>query len=116
VLLTTVRGRKCVASWPGIYAKQWDALVAKSKADSISAAVVFLPEMTLDFGRHGSDKCYCVDMYGEVKPWGCKVPPTHTTPPPHKCAHPSTQPTPMHVPCSFHTPTFNAFAARLLLY
>jgi hypothetical protein len=36
------------------------------------AAVVFLPEHTADFGGHGSDKCYCVEMYGERKPWGCR--------------------------------------------
>ena len=49
-----------------------DKLVAKGKAAELSAAVVFLPEHTLDYGRHGSDKCYCEEMYGEVKPWGCK--------------------------------------------
>ena len=43
-----------------------DTLVAKGKASELSAAVVFLPERTLHFGKHGSDKCYCVEMYGEV--------------------------------------------------
>ena len=43
-----------------------DTLVAKGKASELSAAVVFLPEHTIDFGKHGSDKCYCVEMYGEV--------------------------------------------------
>jgi hypothetical protein len=48
-------------------------MVNMAKEDSMSAAVVFLPERTTHFGRHGSDKCYCCEMYGEVKPWGCKV-------------------------------------------
>ena len=48
-------------------------LVARSKAGSVSAAVVFLPEGTSDFGKHGGDRCYCEDMYGAIKPWGCKV-------------------------------------------
>jgi hypothetical protein len=60
-----------VVSWPGIYAHAWDALVAEAKANSVSAAVVFLPEETPDFGAHG-DVCYCAHMYGSVKPWGCK--------------------------------------------
>jgi hypothetical protein len=51
----------------------WDHMVNMAKEDSMSAAVVFLPERTTHFGRHGSDKCYCCEMYGEVKPWGCKV-------------------------------------------
>ena len=50
-----------------------DRLVTDSKKSKLSAAVVFLPEHTLDFGKHGSDRCVCVEMYGEVKPWGCKV-------------------------------------------
>ena len=28
--------------------------------------MVFLPEHTANFGKHGSDKCFCVEMYGEV--------------------------------------------------
>jgi hypothetical protein len=42
-----VQGCNCVVSWPGIYARSWDALVAQSKADSISAAVVFIPEQVV---------------------------------------------------------------------
>jgi hypothetical protein len=38
----------------------------------LSSSVVFLPEHTTAFGQHGSDKCYCVEMYGEIKVWGCK--------------------------------------------
>jgi hypothetical protein len=37
---------KCIVSWPGVYAKRWDALVSLAKADQLSAAVVFLPEHT----------------------------------------------------------------------
>jgi hypothetical protein len=49
-----------------------DNLVAQGKESKVSAAVVFLPEHTLHFGKCGSDKCYCVEMYGEKKEWGCK--------------------------------------------
>jgi hypothetical protein len=65
-------GCKCVVSWPGIYAKSWDKVVAQSKQDEHSAAVVFLPKSTLHYGKCGSDKCYCIEMYGEKKEWGCK--------------------------------------------
>ena len=67
------QGIPCVASWPGVYAKLWDDLVVKGKNSELSAAVVFLPEHTRHYGQHGSDACYCEAMYGEVKPWGCKV-------------------------------------------
>jgi hypothetical protein len=62
-----------VASWPGIYSKCWDNLVAQGKESRLSAAVVFLPQNTLHYGKCGSDKCYCIEMYGEKKEWGCKV-------------------------------------------
>jgi hypothetical protein len=52
----------CVASWPDIYAKLWDQLVAKGKASELSAAVIFLPQNTLHYGKWGSDKCYCVTV------------------------------------------------------
>jgi hypothetical protein len=65
-------GCKCIVSWPGIYAKSWDKVVAQSKQDKHSAAVVFLPKNTLQYGKCGSDKCYCIEMYGEKKGWGCK--------------------------------------------
>jgi hypothetical protein len=65
-------GCKCVVSWPGIYAKSWDKVVAQSKQDEHSAAVVFLPKNTLHYGKCGSDKCYCIEMYGEKKGWGCR--------------------------------------------
>jgi hypothetical protein len=48
----------------GIYCKLWDELVQQAKDNSISAAVVFLPQYTSAFGGHGSDKCYCVEMVG----------------------------------------------------
>jgi uncharacterized membrane protein len=65
-------GCACVASWPGIYAGLWDTLVDGSRLDKHSAAVVFLPQKTADFGKHGSDRCYCIEMYGEIPSWGCK--------------------------------------------
>eukprot|EP00935_MAST-01C_sp_MAST-1C-sp1_P002305 g2305.t1 len=60
-------GCVCVASWPGRYAKLWDTVVAKGKASQLSAAVVFLPEHTVNFGKHGTDRCYCE----EILPHGC---------------------------------------------
>ena len=66
------RNCKCVVSWPGIYAMEWDAMVQRAKDDGVSAAVVFLPEGTAMYGQHGSDACYCKAMYGSVKAWGCK--------------------------------------------
>jgi hypothetical protein len=67
-----VNGCACVVSWPGVYAKLWDKLVAKGRASKLSAAVVFCPEETMNYGQCGSDRCYCIDIYGERKPWGCK--------------------------------------------
>ena len=50
-----------------------DGLVTKGRASELSAAVVFLPEHTLEYGEHGSDKCFCEDMYGTVHAaCGCK--------------------------------------------
>ena len=54
-----------------LYAR--DELVQLSSQDYVSAAVVFLPERTPNYGKHGI-KCYCLEMYGIVAPWGCKVP------------------------------------------
>ena len=39
-----------------------DNLVAQGKESKVSAAVVFLPQNTLHFGKCGSDKCYCVEV------------------------------------------------------
>ena len=71
---------KCVCSWPGKYESAWDALVTGSRSGNISAAVVFLPEGSKDFGSHDTipeeerlqGSCWCVPLYGEKKPWGCR--------------------------------------------
>jgi hypothetical protein len=39
-----------------------DNLVAQGKESKVSAAVVFLPQDTLHYGKCGSDKCYCVEV------------------------------------------------------
>ena len=75
--------RETVCSWPGKYATAWDELVAGSRQDNISAAVVFLPEGSEHYGFHDpippkhdlSDlhgECWCTPLYGERKPWGCR--------------------------------------------
>lgn len=69
----------CICSWPGIYVSAWDALVHASKDGELSAAVVFLPEGSQDYGKHDSipeeeqlnGDCWCEALYGERKPWGC---------------------------------------------
>ena len=67
------QGCACVASWPGIYAKLFDQILAVGKEGSVSAAVVFLPEKTANYGKHASDKCYCEEIYGRGDiEWGCK--------------------------------------------
>ena len=71
---------KCVCSWPGKYQSAWDALVTGSRSGDISAAVVFLPEGSKDFGSHDTipekekleGRCWCIPLYGERKPWGCR--------------------------------------------
>ena len=71
---------KCVCSWPGKYESAWDALVTGSHSGDISAAVVFLPEGSEHFGSHDAipkgeklqGSCWCVPLYGERKPWGCR--------------------------------------------
>eukprot|EP00435_Cladocopium_sp_Y103_P069788 s376_g34.t1 len=71
---------KCVCSWPGKYESAWDALVKGSRSGNISAAVVFLPEGSKQFGSHDvipeeeqlQGRCWCVPLYGEPKPWGCR--------------------------------------------
>ena len=70
----------CICSWPGKYEAAWDVLVQSSRGDSLSAAVVFLPAGSDRFGRHDQipaeekleGECWCVPLYGEKKPWGCK--------------------------------------------
>jgi hypothetical protein len=60
--ISVERGSDCVVSWPGIYAREWDILVAQAKKGGVSAAVVFLPDGTANFGKHGSDGCYCKEV------------------------------------------------------
>ena len=78
--------RETVCSWPGKYATAWDELVAGSRHNDISAAVVFLPEGSEHFGFHDPipakfakqdlqdlhGDCWCTPLYGERKPWGCR--------------------------------------------
>ena len=75
--------RETVCSWPGKYATAWDELVAGSRQDDISAAVVFLPQGSKHFGLHDPipprqdlcdlhGECWCTPLYGEAKPWGCR--------------------------------------------
>ena len=78
--------RETVCSWPGKYATAWSELVAGSRQDDISAAVVFLPEGSKHFGFHDPipakfakqdlqdlhGECWCTPLYGEQKPWGCR--------------------------------------------
>lgn len=71
---------KCVCSWPGKYESAWDALVKQGRQGEISAALVFLPQGSKHFGVHDpipkaekiKGKCWCIPLYGEAKPWGCR--------------------------------------------
>ena len=73
----------CVCSWPGKYESAWDVLVESSRGGNMSAAVVFLPEGSKEYGRHDwryavtdedeeDEGCWCHVLYGEPKPWGCR--------------------------------------------
>ena len=78
--------RDTVCSWPGKYETAWSELVAGSRHNDISAAVVFLPKASEDFGFHDPipakfakqdlqdlhGECWCTPLYGEQKPWGCR--------------------------------------------
>ena len=78
--------RETVCSWPGKYETAWSELVAGSRHNDISAAVVFLPEGSEHFGFHDPipakfakqdlqdlhGECWCTPLYGEQKPWGCR--------------------------------------------
>ncbi|CAE7943447.1 unnamed protein product, partial [Symbiodinium necroappetens] len=74
------RGRPCVVSWPGKYEGAWESLVSQGRNGQVSAAVVFLPEGTEDYGKCDSillsegwpGTCWCTPLYGEQKPWGCR--------------------------------------------
>ncbi|CAE7477371.1 unnamed protein product [Symbiodinium sp. CCMP2456] len=69
------RGRPCVASWPGKYAGAWESLVSQGRNGDVSAAVVFLPQGTDDYGKCDSiplaeglpGTCWCTPLYGEQK-------------------------------------------------
>lgn len=77
------RRRPCVCSWPGKYESAWDEMVTScQKKGTVSAAVVFLPEGSEDYGSHDEipeevqnegihGECWCVPLYGEPKVWGC---------------------------------------------
>ena len=73
-------GKPCITSWPGKYATAWDCLVDSAREGETSAAVVFLPEGTKEFGKHSTiphseglaGDCWCTPLYGEQKPWGCR--------------------------------------------
>ena len=76
-----VLGRQpCVCSWPGKYESAWDVLVESSRGGDMSAAAVFLPEGSKEYGHHdlrlyaddGDEGCWCHALYGEAKPWGCR--------------------------------------------
>ena len=74
------RAKACVCSWPGKYESAWQTLVDQSHDGQISAAVVFLPKGSPNFGRHDPipssealwGDCWCFPLYGEQKPWGCR--------------------------------------------
>ncbi|CAE7561004.1 unnamed protein product [Symbiodinium sp. CCMP2592] len=74
------KGKPCITSWPGKYATAWDCLVESARVGETSAAVVFLPEGTKEFGKHSNipnseglvGDCWCTPLYGEQKPWGCR--------------------------------------------
>lgn len=70
----------CICSWPGKYESAWETLVKCSREGTLSAAVVFLPGGSEHFGTHDpipvteglEGSCWCVPLYGERKPWGCR--------------------------------------------
>lgn len=75
-----IKDRQTVASWPGKYESAWESLVGGAKGADVSAAVVFLPNGSKDFGKHDPipskyrlrGQCWCIHLYGERKPWGCR--------------------------------------------
>jgi len=85
-----VEGLDCVASFPGKFAKGWDKVVrlggkqrkvgkCAQEVDGaqLSVACVFFTQHTPKFGQHGinpdTGKCWCYNLYGESKCWGCQV-------------------------------------------
>jgi len=74
------RSKACACSWPGKYESAWQSLVDRSHDGQVSAAVVFLPKGSPNFGQHDPippsealwGDCWCSPLYGEQKPWGCR--------------------------------------------
>ena len=62
----------CVVSFAPPQLDYQDELVSSAKEGDVSAAVVFLPEMTTDYGKHARPRCFCAEMYGREQPWGCR--------------------------------------------
>ena len=70
----------CMCPRPGKYESAWEPLVECSREGTLSAAVVFLPGGSEHFGTHDpipvteglEGSCWCVPLYGERKPWGCR--------------------------------------------
>jgi hypothetical protein len=78
---------KCIVSFPGKYEAGWNGIVHKGHLNETSVACVFLPDSCDDAAMHsngtkrwnhvdrcdaaGERRCYCHDLYGEAKPWGC---------------------------------------------
>merc|ERR1712050_293819 len=71
-------GVPCIGSFPGKYGGGWNKVmeVGDRMEDDNSVATVFLPKLTPKFGSHAenpeTNRCYCYDMYGEEKEWGCE--------------------------------------------
>mmetsp|Transcript_5800 Transcript_5800/g.17136 ORF Transcript_5800/g.17136 Transcript_5800/m.17136 type:complete len:331 (+) Transcript_5800:45-1037(+) len=67
-------GDPCIVSFPGKYLAEWGKLVEGRTC----SACVFLPkdDPKKRFGRHSvnpeTDRCFCHDLYGEEKEWGCR--------------------------------------------
>jgi hypothetical protein len=63
-----------VISFPGIHKKHWDKLISSL---NLSTCCVFFPGKHMYFGKHLIDPencngaCYCIQLYGGIKPWGC---------------------------------------------
>ena len=77
--VSSERHKPCICSWPGKYETEtaWEDLAQRSRDGEITAAVVFLPDGSTNFGNHQASsadenaQCWCVDLYIERKPWRC---------------------------------------------
>ena len=75
-----IPGMPCVVSFPGKHESAWDVLVRASRGGHLSVAEVFMPQGSREFGIHDPipkaeelpGDCWCVPLYGEEKPWGCR--------------------------------------------